>query len=100
MDDTITAPPNRDEAGHPETSDVKRSLDKANLSSQEKDRALALIERVGHRVELTPENNKRICRKIDLRILPVILFVYFLQGMLHLIAIVLYRLRYSSAHFK
>jgi hypothetical protein len=64
-----------------DTEDVKHSLDNVALGDKDKDRAKELVERVGHRVELTPENNKRVLWKIDTRILPVILFVYFLQAL-------------------
>ena len=80
MEDTIDRhqPPQQTTS---EPDDIKRSLDHVNLSQKDKDRAKELVERVGHRVELTPENNRRICRKIDLRVLPVILFIYFLQAL-------------------
>ncbi|KAL5334128.1 major facilitator superfamily domain-containing protein [Aspergillus crustosus] len=44
-----------------------------------KDRALELIEDAGHSTILTPENNKRVLRRIDLRLLPIMLGIYFLQ---------------------
>ncbi|KAL4910495.1 hypothetical protein BDW74DRAFT_171960 [Aspergillus multicolor] len=44
-----------------------------------KDRALELIEDAGHSTILTPENNKRVLRRIDLRLLPILLGIYFLQ---------------------
>ena len=43
------------------------------------DRALQLIEEVGYSTTLTPENNKRVLRQIDLRLLPILLAIYFLQ---------------------
>ncbi|KAL2822408.1 major facilitator superfamily domain-containing protein [Aspergillus granulosus] len=46
---------------------------------QKKDKALELIEDVGYSTILTPENNKRVLRKIDLRLLPILLGIYFLQ---------------------
>ncbi|KAL4793112.1 major facilitator superfamily domain-containing protein [Aspergillus venezuelensis] len=46
---------------------------------QKKDKALELIEDVGHSTILTPENNKRVLRRIDLRLLPILLGIYFLQ---------------------
>ncbi|ETN41528.1 uncharacterized protein HMPREF1541_03464 [Cyphellophora europaea CBS 101466] len=81
MEDTITKSPAPGEPNSTAAQEQRRSLDKLNVSDKEKDRAKELIQRVGHRVELTPENNKRVCRKIDLRVLPVILFVYFLQAL-------------------
>ncbi|KAL4995953.1 major facilitator superfamily domain-containing protein [Aspergillus recurvatus] len=44
-----------------------------------KDRALELIEDIGHSTILTRENNKRVLRRIDLRLLPILLGIYFLQ---------------------
>lgn len=41
--------------------------------------ALELTENVGGSAILTPENNKRVLRKIDLRLLPILLAIYFLQ---------------------
>ena len=45
------------------------------------DKAAAVLRNVGRTIELTPENNKRVLRKIDTRILPVILCIYFLQAL-------------------
>jgi MFS family permease len=44
-----------------------------------KDRAAELINNAGQRVVVSEADNKRILRKIDLMILPIMLFVYFLQ---------------------
>ncbi|OJJ52449.1 hypothetical protein ASPSYDRAFT_189436 [Aspergillus sydowii CBS 593.65] len=46
---------------------------------QKKDKALELIEDLGGSTILTPENNKRVLRRIDLRLLPILLGIYFLQ---------------------
>jgi hypothetical protein len=46
-----------------------------------KDDAVVLITQAGHTIELTPERNSRLLRQIDLRILPVILGIYFLQAL-------------------
>ncbi|KAJ5677652.1 uncharacterized protein N7477_003285 [Penicillium maclennaniae] len=43
------------------------------------DQAIQLIEDAGGSMTLTPENNKRVLRKIDLRLLPILLSIYFLQ---------------------
>ena len=43
------------------------------------DKAGQLLKEAGHSVVVTPGDNKRILRKIDLAILPVLLVVYFLQ---------------------
>lgn len=45
------------------------------------DKAAAVIHESGRTVTLTFENNKRVLRKIDLHILPVILAIYFLQAL-------------------
>ncbi|KAE8419810.1 major facilitator superfamily domain-containing protein [Aspergillus pseudocaelatus] len=44
-----------------------------------KDRALGIIADAGHSSVLTAENNARVLRKIDLRLLPILLGIYFLQ---------------------
>ncbi|KAJ5679072.1 hypothetical protein N7462_007316 [Penicillium macrosclerotiorum] len=43
------------------------------------DQALQLIEDAGYSTTLTPENNAQVLRKIDLRLLPILLSIYFLQ---------------------
>ncbi|GAQ11143.1 uncharacterized transporter C417.10 [Aspergillus lentulus] len=48
-------------------------------SETKKDDALQLIEQVGHSTVLTAENNARVLRQIDLRLLPILLGIYFLQ---------------------
>ena len=40
---------------------------------REKDKAAQVLQQAGHRVELTPENNKRVLRIIDWKVLPIIL---------------------------
>lgn len=37
------------------------------------------IEDAGHSAILTPENNAKVLRRIDLRLLPILLGIYFLQ---------------------
>jgi hypothetical protein len=46
-----------------------------------KDKAAEFLQHAGQSVVVTPEENKRILRKIDLTILPIMLAVYFLQGL-------------------
>lgn len=49
-----------------------------------KDRAAILVkeaEAAGQRIVVTPEENKRILRKIDMRLLPILLVVYGLQSL-------------------
>ncbi|KAJ5364272.1 uncharacterized protein N7496_009985 [Penicillium cataractarum] len=48
-------------------------------ASPKQDQALQLIEDAGYSTTLTPENNKRVLQKIDLRLLPILLSIYFLQ---------------------
>ncbi|XWW92690.1 hypothetical protein V2A60_000615 [Cordyceps javanica] len=45
------------------------------------DKAALFLQQAGHQVTVTPEDDKRILRKIDLRLLPIILFVYCLQSL-------------------
>ncbi|KAL4972254.1 major facilitator superfamily domain-containing protein [Aspergillus desertorum] len=54
-------------------------LTQQELQDGRKDRALELIEDVGRSTILTPENNRRVLRRIDLRLLPILLGIYFLQ---------------------
>lgn len=46
-----------------------------------RDRAGQLLKEAGHSVVVTPADNKRILRKIDLAILPILLVVYCLQSL-------------------
>lgn len=50
-------------------------------SNANEDKAAEVLKQSGHSVTLTHENNKRVLRKIDLTILPVILGIYFLQAL-------------------
>ena len=43
------------------------------------DRAAEVLQHADHTVTLTEENNRRVLRKIDRNILPLILVVYMLQ---------------------
>lgn len=45
------------------------------------DKANEILIQASHRVVLTPENNARVLRKIDLYILPVVLGIYLLQAL-------------------
>ncbi|KAK5953152.1 hypothetical protein OHC33_005720 [Knufia fluminis] len=45
------------------------------------DKAAQVLKESGHSVTLTHENNKKVLRKIDTCILPVILAIYFLQAL-------------------
>ena len=46
-----------------------------------KDKAAELLDSAAVRVQLTAVDNRRVLRKIDLVILPILLTVYFLQGL-------------------
>ncbi|KAH7318064.1 allantoate permease [Stachybotrys elegans] len=48
---------------------------------QGRDKAAQFLKEAGHTVVVTPADNRRVLRKIDLRILPLILFVYCLQSL-------------------
>ena len=69
--------PTGDEIEAPETTSVPRNHE----SDTKWDKAAKLLEESGHSTELTPENNSKILRKIDLHILPIILAIYFLQSL-------------------
>jgi MFS family permease len=66
---------------------VKAPIDhvegKVDLDDRVKDdRANKILnEAGGERVALTPENNRRVLRKIDLYILPIVLGIYLLQAL-------------------
>lgn len=45
------------------------------------DKAGAVIKESGHTMTLTHENNKRVLRKIDTHVLPVILCIYLMQAL-------------------
>lgn len=59
---------------------VEAKLEHAE-AKESKDKANALLSQTGSSIVLTPENNARVLRKIDLLILPVVLGTYFLQAL-------------------
>lgn len=59
--------------------DQARGQSRAETSTR--DKAAEVLKDTGHSAVLTPENNARVLRKIDLRILPIILGIYFLQSL-------------------
>lgn len=59
--------------------DPGRPVNHGQNENPKQDQALKLLEEVGYSTILTPENNKRVLRKIDLRLLPILLAIYFLQ---------------------
>jgi hypothetical protein len=67
-----TIEPEQSRAASPPHNDGSKSQPKG-------DQALQLIEEAGHSNILTPENNAQVLRKIDLRLLPILLGIYFLQ---------------------
>jgi hypothetical protein len=76
---------NRVEAGphvdeKPANTETIETIKPENYSSG-KDRAGQLLKEAGHSVVVTPAENKRILRKIDLAILPILLAIYFLQSL-------------------
>ncbi|KAJ5800549.1 uncharacterized protein N7518_002617 [Penicillium psychrosexuale] len=63
----------------PELSQAVPPQNNGTGSQPKGDHALQLIEEAGHSTILTPENNAKVLRKIDLRVLPILLGIYFLQ---------------------
>lgn len=59
--------------------DVNAETIEATGDNSARDRAGQLLKEAGHTVEVSPAENKRILRKIDLAILPIILVTYVLQ---------------------
>ncbi|KAF9892753.1 hypothetical protein FE257_001155 [Aspergillus nanangensis] len=51
----------------------------AHTDGHKQDKARDLIEEAGNTTILTAENNSKVLRKIDLRLLPILLAIYFLQ---------------------
>ncbi|RAL09537.1 putative MFS transporter [Aspergillus homomorphus CBS 101889] len=51
----------------------------ATSTKSKQDDALELVVEARHSTILTPENNARVLRKIDMRLLPILLGIYFLQ---------------------
>jgi hypothetical protein len=60
--------------------EMNESIHKHTETARGKDKAAELLAAHG-RVVVTPEDNKRVLRKIDLVILPILLSVYFLQSL-------------------
>jgi hypothetical protein len=56
------------------------SMNKPTQTARGKDKAAELLA-ANDRIVVTPEDNKRVLRKIDLMILPILLSVYFLQSL-------------------
>ncbi|GMF66912.1 unnamed protein product [Aspergillus oryzae] len=64
---------------HIESVEDSAHQDREHPAGPGHDRALDLIADAGHSSVLTAENNARVLRKIDLRLLPILLGIYFLQ---------------------
>ncbi|CAI7632322.1 unnamed protein product [Penicillium pancosmium] len=83
MSQVEVAPPKHQQDEHVESIEAEQSTKPAPASQDatgvKKDDALQLIEDMGYSTILTPENNKQVLRKIDLRLLPILLAIYFLQ---------------------
>jgi hypothetical protein len=83
MSQVEVAPPKHQQDEHVESIEAEQSTKPATASHDatgpKKDDALQLIEDMGYSTILTPENNKQVLRKIDLRLLPILLAIYFLQ---------------------
>ncbi|KAJ6079796.1 hypothetical protein N7467_009549 [Penicillium canescens] len=63
----------------PSRPSAARHSDDGKKNQTQGDHALQLIQEAGHSTILTPENNAKVLRKIDLRLLPILLGIYFLQ---------------------
>jgi hypothetical protein len=64
---------------HIESVETASHQDRKHPIESKQDNALELIADAGYPTVLTPENNARVLRKIDLRLLPILLGIYFLQ---------------------
>lgn len=51
------------------------------LNTRGRDKAAEFLSQAGHPIVVTPENDRRIARKVDLHLLPILLFVYCLQSL-------------------
>jgi hypothetical protein len=60
--------------------ETTESINKPTQTARGKDKAAELLA-ANDRIVVTPEDNKRVLRKIDLIILPILLSVYFLQSL-------------------
>lgn len=61
--------------------DTIQTLPSTSSNGSGRDKAAQFLKQAGHEVVVTPEDDKRVLRKIDLNLLPVILFVYCLQSL-------------------
>lgn len=69
-----------------EDTGIKAPMDhvesKIDVHDVKNDKANQILSQAGsERIALTPENNKRVLKKIDLYVLPVVLGIYFLQAL-------------------
>lgn len=57
------------------------TIDSTGSHEPGKDKAAQLLNKAGHSITVTPEENQRILRSIDWHILPIILVIYCLQSL-------------------
>ncbi|POR39778.1 Putative transporter [Tolypocladium paradoxum] len=74
-------PPQDDvDARHIDTVDPE-GINAAPTGGKSRDKAAEFLKQADHPVVVTPADNTRVLRRIDLRILPIMLFVYCLQSL-------------------
>lgn len=73
--------------GVPDTQWTTSIWSAADTSARKKSQVIQDHQNQHHigvtRAQVTDEESRRICRKIDSRILPILIWVYFLQVLLH-----------------
>ena len=65
----------------PDAPDAAKAPQVAASAIANKDKAAQFLKQADHPIVVTPADNKRVLRKVDLRILPLILTVYCLQSL-------------------
>lgn len=55
--------------------------EKPTANTKGRDKAADFLSQAGHPIIVTPENDRRIARKVDIHLLPILLFVYCLQSL-------------------
>ena len=71
----------RDQKPADQDAEIIEAVDARERYSSGRDKAAQLLKEAGHSVVVTPEENKRILRKVDIAILPIILVIYCLQSL-------------------
>lgn len=71
----------KDSSQKPADAHIEQASPESNIDLTRKDKAAQLLKEAGadHPIHVSPADNKRILRKIDLTILPILLTVYCLQ---------------------